>query len=155
MARKRGKQLSLVDSRTALDERTSMLAREAYSLRSMGLTLDEIAERLELPRGSVGGLIRTSMREAADLVSEGAKAELLLMEVSRLDALQRAVWPAAMSGDTRSVDSALKIISQRSKLLGLESAVIENTNNTVVVAGDTKSYIESLRAAALVGQEEV
>lgn len=153
--RRNSKALQLVDSRTVLDERTSILAKRAYQLRTSGCTLDEVAEQLELPRGSVAGLIRNSMREASDLVSEGAKSELLLLEVSRLDALQRAVWPAAMNGDTRSVDTALKVIAQRAKLLGLEHAVIENTNNTVVVAGDSAAYIAALRQAADSAFEEM
>lgn len=35
------------------------------------------------------------------------------MEADRLDALQRAVWEAAIAGDLRAVDWALTVIAQR------------------------------------------
>jgi hypothetical protein len=76
------------------------------------------------------------------------KEEVLNLELARLDALQDAVWDQAMTGDTKAVDSALKVINMRAKLLGLE-ILAQNpstvTNNTVVVSGDTQDFIRSLK----------
>jgi hypothetical protein len=41
------------------------------------------------------------------------------LEIARLDALQAAVWDNALAGDTAAVTGVLRIIEQRSKLLGL------------------------------------
>ena len=40
-------------------------------------------------------------------------------EVSRLNALQAAVWPAAMAGDLQALIVAARIIDARCRLLGL------------------------------------
>jgi hypothetical protein len=42
-------------------------------------------------------------------------------ELQRLDRLQVGVWAAALAGDPRAADTALKIIDRRIKLLGLDA----------------------------------
>lgn len=42
------------------------------------------------------------------------------LELVRLDALQVAVWEKAMTGDLKAAGMVLRIIEQRSRLLGLE-----------------------------------
>ena len=131
-----------------LDEHVSRVAKAALLLRRQGMSMFDIAEELQLPESECREAIKKGMAKAAQLVSDAAKSELLALEVTRLDALQQAVWPAAMSGDTRSVDAALKVINQRAKLLGLEETTVDNRNQTVVVAGDSKTYLEALRSVA-------
>jgi hypothetical protein len=53
----------------------------------------------------------------AERVAEGVD-ELRRLEIDRLDVLQAALWPKAMSGDTAAAFVVLKIIEQRVKLLG-------------------------------------
>ncbi len=60
-------------------------------------------------RGTVYKIARTA--QAAQLT--GAVEEHLDIEVSRLNALQAAVWPAAMSGDLRALVVAARIIEAR------------------------------------------
>ena len=78
------------------------------------------------------------------MVSLAERRELLNLEVTRLDALQAAVWDDAMTGDVRAVEAALKLVQARSKLLGLDTDQ-SATSTTVVVAGDTQTYIETLK----------
>lgn len=144
----KSKRLAVVDSSTMLDTIDAETAYRAYRMRQEGMSLFEIAEQLEITEKDARTGIKLNMDKAAELIADGTRAQMLSMEVSRLDSLQNAVWPAAMAGDTRSVESALKIISQRAKLLGLEATTVENLNQTLVVAGDSKTYIEALKAIA-------
>jgi len=88
----------------------------AIQLKLQGLTYQQIADELGYTsRGTVYKIIRTA--QAAQLT--GAVEEHLDIEVSRLNALQAAVWPAAMSGDLRALVVAARIIDARCRLLGL------------------------------------
>ena len=54
----------------------------------------------------------------AERVSVGVD-QLRRLEVARLDALQAAVWDKALAGDSAAVNTVLRIIEQRARLLGL------------------------------------
>ena len=54
----------------------------------------------------------------AERVVEGVDT-LRRLEVDRLDALQAALWPTALAGDTAAATIVLRIIEQRARLLGL------------------------------------
>lgn len=43
-----------------------------------------------------------------------------MLELTRLDALQVGLWDHALAGDVKAVNSVLRIIAQRSRLLGLD-----------------------------------
>jgi len=73
--------------------------------------------------GTVCKIIKTA--QAAQLT--GAVEEHLDIEVSRLNALQAAVWPAAMSGDLRALVVAARIIDARCRLLGLIGPATKRT----------------------------
>jgi len=125
-----------------------MLARNAFRMRLSGSTMFEISEQLGITEGAAAQVLSEGLRKAAMLVTEGARADLLTLEVSRLDALQAAVWPAAMRGDARAVDSALKVIAQRAKYLGVDAANVENVNQTLVISGSSGDYIAALKLIA-------
>jgi hypothetical protein len=122
------------------------IARAALVMQRQGKTLWEIADALGLSQSHTASAIRTALGEAQTLVDEASKRELLSLELSRLDALQSALWQEAMAGDTKSTDSILKIITMRAKMLGLVDTTDTATSRTVVVTGDSTSYIEALRA---------
>jgi len=129
-------------------EQRAKLAKKAHDLRLEGQTWWQIAEALKITETAAAGLVSEAIRYAATLVDESAKHQMLTVELNRLDALQRAVWPAAMAGDSRSVESVLKIMTHRSKLLGLEDATTgkQITNNTIVVPGNPAEYVAALQA---------
>jgi len=56
-----------------------------------------------------------------------AVEEHLDIEGSRLNALQAAVWPAAMSGDLKALIVAARIIEARCRLLGLIGPATKRT----------------------------
>ncbi len=96
----------------------------AIQLKLQGLTYQQIADELGYTsRGTVYKIIKTA--QATQLT--GAVEEHLDIEVSRLNALQAAVWPAAMSGDLRALVVAARIIDARCRLLGLIGPATKRT----------------------------
>jgi hypothetical protein len=55
------------------------------------------------------------------------------LELTRLDALQRAVWEQAESGDVRALEAVLKIMDRRAKLLGLDQVESEGSGSRPLV----------------------
>lgn len=47
--------------------------------------------------------------------------EALLVELARLDAILRALWPAVLTGDVPACRTALACLDRRAKYLGLDS----------------------------------
>lgn len=124
-------------------------AYTAYQLHLSGKDWETVAKMVGYGSGQSAAVeVRQYITRAAVQMDNARKEEVLNLELARLDALQDAVWDQAMTGDTKAVDSALKVINMRAKLLGLE-ILAQNpstvTNNTVVVSGDTQDFIRSLK----------
>ena len=122
----------------------------AYQLKKAGHDWNEIAKIVGYANGKVAAVeVRRYVTEVATILTKEQREEVLSLELDRLDSLLNAVWDNAMTGDTKAVDSALRVINTRAKLLGLEllSQTAGNvTNNTVVVTGNTEDFIRSLKA---------
>lgn len=137
------KALAEAEERARLND----LAMRAHRMRREGVAWWDIAENLGVTEHVASRLVSERIAAAAELVDHGQRRELLTMEIDRLDQLQRAVWQDAIGGDVRAVDTCLKIIDKRAKLLGLENAVGQTvTNNTIVVPGNNSEYIAALQA---------
>lgn len=122
--------------------------REAHRLRVEGLSWDEVADAVGYAGHQVAQTeVRAYLQRAAMELSVEQKLESLRLEIDRLDTLQAAVWPKAMMGDTKAVDSVVRIINTRAKMLGLELLHEQKgttTNNTVIITGTAEE-----RAAAI------
>ena len=55
------------------------------------------------------------------------------LELTRLDALQVGLWDRAVSGDVKAVNAVLRIIEQRSRLLGLDKPEAQSAGSGSVV----------------------
>jgi hypothetical protein len=90
-------------------------------MRLAGDDLQTIADRL----GYAGrAAVCVDLRRANDVALAEATHDLEVwrgLELARLDRLQVAVWDDAMDGNVRAVDTALRIIDRRCKLLGLDA----------------------------------
>lgn len=93
----------------------------ALELRRAGVTYDVIAT--ELGFANKGGAYKAVQRALKRTLQEPAD-ELIVLEVDRLDRLQRAVWQAAMRGDLGAVTKALQIAERRARLLGLDRPTV-------------------------------
>lgn len=142
-------------------EQENKLARRAYELRQAGHDWFSIAEQLQIPEASAKKLISAKLQQAAELYDVGAKTELLMLEVSRLDTLQRVLWTrldeashddeVGASTIVAYANQILQIVKQRTALLGLDAAALQVTVeavNTVVVPGNSEEYVAALRQLA-------
>ena len=91
--------------------------KNALELRLAGASYRDIAQALEV---SPATALQDCKEALADIPAQQAD-EMRTVELSRLDRLQRAVWPRAVKGDLQAVDRAIKIIDRRAKLFGLDA----------------------------------
>jgi len=105
----------------------------AVELATQGFTYDAIAQEVGYAdRGTAHRVVKRALAQSAvDAVDAHRK-----LEQDRLDALQLAVWTRAMSGDPVAVQSALKIIEARARLLGL--------NGETAFTGEAKEEFASV-----------
>lgn len=97
----------------------------ALELRKAGKTLEQIAN--ELGYASKSGAAKALSVALQKTIQEPAD-ELRTLESQRLDALLHSLWPNALSGDTRAIDTCLRVMDRRAKLLGLDApAKLEHT----------------------------
>lgn len=124
-----------------------------YLSRLKGLSWEEIAaqENYASARQAMYEVQRY-LDEAAELVAETTKKNMLLLEVSRLDALQAALWPEALKGHVASVGMAMNLILNRAKLLQLDLYVepteVPGVSRTVIIPSDSDGYMSALEQVA-------
>ena len=91
------------------------------------------------------------MTQEVDNAIRESAAEILELELTRLDRLLMAVYPAAINGDLQAIDRALKIEDMRAKLLGLYDRAAEpdqlQHDGVIIIRGEsTEDYIAGLKA---------
>lgn len=96
--------------------KASWRACRSVELMLNGRTYDQIAREVGFAnRGTAHRVVAKALSERlADDIDE-----LREMEVARLDALQASLWPKAEKGDVRAVNTVVRIIDKRCRLLGL------------------------------------
>lgn len=92
-------------------------ALKALALRREGLPYRDIAERLDWKNEASA---RSAVTRLLTRIEYDEVAEMRAVEGERLDALQRAVWAAAASGDTEAIKTVLAIMARRARLFGLD-----------------------------------
>jgi hypothetical protein len=102
--------------------KTAERRAKAIALRLAGLDYPVIAQRLGYSsRQAAAKDVERAL--ATNLAEVGRSAdELREIELMRLDRLQAAAWQKAVTngGDLRAIDTVLRIIDRRCKLLGLD-----------------------------------
>jgi uncharacterized membrane protein YheB (UPF0754 family) len=122
-------------------------AREAYQMQIAGKLPSEIAEHFDTTVDMVDQMLSTRFKQDADRLTSEDRKYLLAQELIALSQLKAAVWPSAMMGDPKSVDSAVRIILAAHKVAGLELADPVVNKNLVLVMGDKEEdYIAALKA---------
>jgi hypothetical protein len=144
---------------------TTRRRRRVIELRQQGLRYATIAERIEgefdaerLPKSwnakyACKDFHRALQQAETDL--DAGAADLLRLELSRLNALQAKLWPKAMGGNVGAVDRILSIMKRRATYLGLDSpdeirARVESASTDWLPAllDALKAYPDARRAAA-------
>jgi hypothetical protein len=94
--------------------------RQAVALHLQGETSDAIADALGFVNR--GGAWKAVQRGLARFVVP-AIAEARTVELARLDRLHKAVWQRAISGDIPAIETVLRLMERRARLLGLDAPV--------------------------------
>lgn len=101
--------------RTALAQRRA----QAIEMKLAGLTYKQIAEKLGYSgHAAACNDIKRAFEQA--VIDREHHVDVLIEEqIQILDRMRRAAWPAALKGDTRSIDIVLKCVDRATKLLRL------------------------------------
>jgi orotate phosphoribosyltransferase-like protein len=111
----------------------------AVELKTAGYTYAQVADELGYSsRGTAYNIVAKALREQ----TAEAVADLRDLENARLDALQVALWDAAMAGDINAAVVIVKIVKARVHLNGLDYArvrlgAVSQTPRTLVVPPTT------------------
>ena len=89
---------------------------EALRLRSQGMGYREIALAQGVDTSTAHRRVSRALGEIPQTIADEYRA----LELSRLDALQVAIWETALEGDYKAIRAVLDIMTKRSKLLGLD-----------------------------------
>lgn len=96
---------------------------KAIALRLAGMDYAAIADRLGYSNRAAACKDITRAL-AVSLAEQGRSAdELREVELTRLNRLQAAAWAPAVGGDLRAIETVLRVIDRRCKLLGLDAPV--------------------------------
>lgn len=122
----------------------------AYNLKMAGLSMTEIAERLDYPSTNAAVMaIRNHIQEDARGQSSEFRQNLLQMELDRLDFMLSRIWPQIEHGDLKAVDSGVKIIQTQARIAGIDQIdASTKVQQVLVVSGDEKDYISKLKEIA-------
>lgn len=93
---------------------------EALNLRRIGLSYTQIAKRIGCSTAWAQKLVVTAL---AETVRERnlATADLIQIDLERLDAALLAIWPGVVNGDVSKIDRLLRILQRRARMLGLDA----------------------------------
>lgn len=92
--------------------------QKALTMRRAGISVEVIAAHLKVhPR-----TVYTWLRDALAAIPREEANELRLLELDRLDAIFRGLFPDAVAGDVRSAEGCLKVMERRARLLSLDTA---------------------------------
>jgi hypothetical protein len=92
---------------------------DALHMRKAGLSYTQIGRQLGMTKAGAHKLVKTALEELRSATTEAA-ADVIQLELERLDAMLMGLWAPATRGDGGAVDRVLKIMERRSRLLGLD-----------------------------------
>lgn len=127
-------------------------AARAFALRKAGLSYRDIGAELGVSHVVVYKDVQATIKQFLDEAREH-HTQIMAIEAARLDDLQRVMWEQAAMGDRRAVDTVLKIMERRAKLLGLDTPVATKAVN-VTLTPDELSQMSDDELQRLIRQFE-
>lgn len=123
--------------------------RQVLELRRAGATWDDCARAVgyATPQGALLAYRRAIQRAMLDAGADEARQT----ELDRLDRLQRGVWAQAVNGDVGAINSVLRIMDRRARLLGLDAPIKQEI--TVEQIDPTSIDAEVQRLAAMLAEQ--
>ena len=98
------------------------LRREALYLRNTGASFGSIGKALGVSKSAAFKAVNTALQALREEITEQAKL-LQSQEAERLDQLQLGIWQDAIGGNLAAIQTVLKIMERRAKLLGLDQPI--------------------------------
>jgi hypothetical protein len=102
------------------DARRAHLASSALELRIAGASYRVIANHLGISKSAAHEYVGAAIREL-ELGNSDLAKELLQIELERLDQMLIALWPKR--AEPRVVDSILRLMERRARMLGTDAPV--------------------------------
>jgi hypothetical protein len=109
---------------------------KALELRKAGATYQEIADALGF--GNRANACRAVTQALTETIAEAAEP-LRKLEVERLDKMLRSIWLKVTQGDVVAINTGLRIMERRAKLLGLDAptqTIVDQVTEVRVVFAD-------------------
>lgn len=97
--------------------------RKVLELRRAGLTFDLIAQ--EVGYSNASGAHHAFTRALKRTLNNAGSEEMRSTELDRLDRLQRFAWGSAAQGNMRAIETILRIMQRRARLLGLDAPIVQ------------------------------
>lgn len=102
--------------------KTAERRAQAIQLRLSGVDWQTIADRLGYSDRAAACKDVSRALETNQKAAEKAGEDYRVLELARLDRLQAALWAQALHGDHKAVDTLLRLMQRRAKMLGLDEA---------------------------------
>jgi len=115
--------------------------RRVLELRRGGLTFDLIAKQLNYSHAS--GAHKAYVNACKRIIVSDVM-EIRNVEMERLDIAQSAIWNNVLRGDIPAVNTLLKIMERRARLLGLDSPTKAQIEVTTYDTGSIDSEVARL-----------
>ena len=132
-----------------LDKGAEHEAKElkVLELRRAGFTFQRIAEEVGYasPSGAHRAFERIMTRHLPQAIAEHRWQEL-----DRLDRMQVALWPRAMKGDDKAINTIVRLMERRARLVGIDApqriqAEVVNYDGTRDIDGDIERIVNLIR----------
>lgn len=123
---------------------------EVYRLRVGGVSFEQIAKRMgyQDARGAHQAYTIYLQQQRVRITAE-KREELLDLQLSRIEALLKQNWSAAMLGDPVAASLVLRCITETAKLCGLYEPREEgHIRQYILINSDRGQYVDQLREIA-------
>ena len=144
---------AIIDPEDANISEADLLAKEAkvLDLRRAGFTFQRIAE--EVGYNQASGAQRAYNRIMARHIPQ-APEEHRQQELDRLDRMQVALWPRAMKGDDKAINTIIRLMERRARLVGIDAptriqAEVVNYDGNRDIDGDIERIVNLIRGVDL------
>ena len=107
--------------------------QQALELRKNGYDYKTIGKTLGVSAKTAFTYVQKCLEEIRENTRETAE-DVLELELKRLDVAQAALMPKVQAGDTRAIDTLMRVQERRAKYLGLDAAnKLEVTGKGIVI----------------------
>jgi hypothetical protein len=104
---------------------------KAVQLRLAGMTYRQIGEEMGFSEQRAWSLVQKEIQRVNRHRKEAA-AEMLRLELERLDRLHAAFWEQAVAGDLDAAAFVLRLMQRRARLLGLDAPAAKGAPDPAV-----------------------